>query len=51
MKKLEKPFQIRYRYLGRIWRTVENGPDAKTAADRFRRLHPHVEFVDCTKEK
>ena len=51
MEKTEKPFTIRYRYLGRIWRTVETATDAKTAAARFRRLHPHVEFVNCTTEK
>ena len=51
METPEKTFTIHYRYIGRIWRTVESGPDAKTVSDRFQRLHPHVEFVDCTTEE
>jgi|GEM_PF-6243859 len=47
METPEQPFTIRYLWRGRIWTTVENGPDPETAGARFKRLHPNVKFISC----
>jgi hypothetical protein len=43
----EPIFTIRYRWQGVSYGTVESAPDAETAAKRFRKINPHVEFISC----